>query len=745
MAGESSYSTVTREVELAVRRLGALSVLPATANRFAAGLVEMSLDPDELIELVESEPALGVMVFDLAVRQTKSGGIYSIRSAVEQLTLRAIRDAFFSLGIYWPADGNGERVQFRRQLILNAAAVGSCARQIAEISQSGIDPDTAYTAGLMHSLGNLALDEAMPRSFATMIAQARGQGVNISDVQNENISLDYTILGKRLGARWHLAEQIQTAIWLHNISPQTIAQAIPQPQLAQAVHLAYLLARKFEIGQSGSFDTVEMPREEILPGLSPLKLESIGISVKQRLEAAGQVADSSDELAAYSGTIRKMASKLAVEGTKAMQESKRARTKSSHFDFTKEFLAGLTPVSEPIEIAERFACQWQKFYQTGTVCLYLTDNGGPVDAVVMENNRSSMVCLRPRENEPVIPQQIAGKFAIIDAADVCDWLFEQLQVEFDISQTKVAPLLISGKAIGAIVFEFRYPVETADLHEMFEATCFIAAAALGSAFARSEQQRFAERFARIAAGKPTAKTAPAVQRSEEVRPVGTDDSTGNISALAEFAAGAAHELNNPLSVISGRAQLLARTEADPTKKESLKQIQQNSGELSRIVEDLMGFAEPDEPRKALVAVKQIIDEAVQLTALKTGIDTADIDIQIAENVNDVSVDSGQVVSALANIISNALEAYEQGHGPVTISARRADSLVQINISDSGRGMDAEMLKKITWPFYSAKPAGRKRGMGLATADRLIELNGGSLSFESQPGRGTTATVVIPCL
>ncbi len=740
MAGENSQAKVAREVEHAVRRLGGLSIGAGGARHFLSGLFEMRLSPRELAEIIESEPAFAVMLFTLAVERNDNGRgrIASIRKLVEQLPLRAIRDAFFSLKVYWPFDGDSQRVEHRRRLVTNAVAVADCARRITEKSNLDVDGDEAYAAGLLYSIGNLTLDEAMPRSFAALIQQAQVEQACISDVQEKNLGLDYTVLGKRLAVKWRLPEQIQMAVWLHQGQAEAVAGVVPQAQLVQAVHLGYILARKFEIGESGSYDEVELPAEERLPGISRLQLEDIGRIVKQRLVDKGQQNDWQRELAEYGKAVQVAAAQLATEGSKAAAEARRAQTKASHFDFATEFLTSIDADSEPLEVAERFVYQWQKFYQTGTACLYLAPTEAKaIEAVVVGgDNAGKSVTVKPAADEPVIPQQIQRDFAVIDAAEVCGWLFEQLDTEFDIEQTKVAPLICRGKAIGAIVFEFHYPVATSTLKDMFQETCFIAAAALDSAFARSKQQHFAERFARLAvsAGRP-ATAEPAHD------PVEKHD---YIAALAEMAAGAAHELNNPLSVISGRAQLLATDEADSEKVEALKQIKDNCRQLSGIVEDLMSFAGPAKARKTLVSTRQIIDEAMELAAMKTHSDGIDAQIELDESLNDVFVDSGQIVSSLANIITNAIESYQGHGGPVEITGERAGGLVQIKISDSGCGMDAETLAKARYPFFSSKPAGRKRGMGLAYAARLIELNGGSLELASEVGKGTTATITLPC-
>jgi len=218
------------------------------------------------------------------------------------------------------------------------------------------------------------------------------------------------------------------------------------------------------------------------------------------------------------------------------------------------------------------------------------------------------------------------------------------------------------------------------------------------------------------------------------------------NALAEMAAGAAHELNNPLAVISGRAQLLAEAESDQGKKKILEQIYKNAREASAIIEDLMSFAEPPEARAAQTDIKQMLEEAIQLARQKTNTEHLDVQIAAAEGIESVFVDSAQVVSAIANVISNAVESYGEKSGPIKITGEAAESgdSVKLQISDAGCGMDAETTSKATQPFFSAKPAGRKRGMGLAYAVRFIQLNKGSFNITSKPGSGTTITICLPC-
>ncbi|GAG04263.1 unnamed protein product, partial [marine sediment metagenome] len=271
-----------------------------------------------------------------------------------------------------------------------------------------------------------------------------------------------------------------------------------------------------------------------------------------------------------------------------------------------------------IEVAENFAVRWQKFYQTGMVCVYLVPAAGSqsLEAVVVENlSQTKMVYLNAPAKTPAIPETIANSFAILNAHDYIDWLFEQLDVHFDLNQTKLLPLLSGRQAIGAIIFELRYPSDSELLREGFKAATSIAGAILDLASASEKQQRFAEQFARLIAKPKGVEQKPA--------------SDSSLNALAEMAAGAAHELNNPLSVISGRAQLLAEVETDEEKKQILKQIQQNTSEISAIIDELMGFAEPQQPRPAQTSIKKMLDETIQLTSAKINVENINVQIEVA--------------------------------------------------------------------------------------------------------------------
>jgi len=254
MPGKIADPTVAHQVELVIHRLSSLSTLPCVATRFLLSLSQARLS--DLAETIESDPALAAAILSLMHKESLScpDEGFSVRRAIEKLPAHAVRQALLSVKVY-PAFGMDERrVLFRKQLVVHCLAVACCAEDIAGILSPQMDSQLAYSAGLLHDIGKLALDETMPRSFAGIVEQAQSQQACTRILEQKHLGLDHTILGKRLAVKWRLPNQIVLAIWLHHSDVNLISQSMPEAKIAQVVQLADLIARQCGIGQSGSFD-----------------------------------------------------------------------------------------------------------------------------------------------------------------------------------------------------------------------------------------------------------------------------------------------------------------------------------------------------------------------------------------------------------------------------------------------------------------------------------------------------------
>lgn len=215
-----------------------------------------------------------------------------------------------------------------------------------------------------------------------------------------------------------------------------------------------------------------------------------------------------------------------------------------------------------------------------------------------------------------------------------------------------------------------------------------------------------------------------------------------LSGLAELAAGAGHEINNPLAVISGNAQLLRGRECDPDRQQRLDAIVRQARRIAEILHDLRQFARPPRPTPAPVPVADLVAAAVAEYEPHAKLKGVELTAAPADWRMVVVADAGQVRRALGHLIRNAVEATPTS-GTVRVSVRSTAGTVDLTVEDTGGGPAEDAVPHLFDPFFSGRSAGRGRGMGLPTAWRLATQNGGDIRFDRPPGGPTRFTLTLP--
>jgi len=216
-----------------------------------------------------------------------------------------------------------------------------------------------------------------------------------------------------------------------------------------------------------------------------------------------------------------------------------------------------------------------------------------------------------------------------------------------------------------------------------------------------------------------------------------------LCALAEFAAGAGHEINNPLAVISGQAQYLLGHEADPNRQRSLHKIIGQAHRINQILRDLMQFARPTPPRMETVYLPGLVREvAASLSDL-----AVERHVRLVcpdpEPTAALCADPGHLRTALTCLVRNAIEAAPaEGWAGIRLDAS-APQQIDVVVEDNGPGLPAPLREHLFDPFYSGREAGRGRGLGLSTAWRLVKVHGGDLRFVNLPNGPTRFVMSLP--
>ena len=207
-----------------------------------------------------------------------------------------------------------------------------------------------------------------------------------------------------------------------------------------------------------------------------------------------------------------------------------------------------------------------------------------------------------------------------------------------------------------------------------------------------------------------------------------------------FAAGLAHELNNPLSVILMYINLLLEEgAAGPKAVESLTQAAEQVNHCRRIVGDLLHFARDHTLNCREAILRELVETAIELSWIP-----AKVEVRIEDGQSVAAeVDVDQMVELLCVLIGNACDAMPDGGVIFIRIAGTPGDGVYLSVSDTGGGISPEHLKRVFEPFFSTKEHARASGLGLANAQRIVRAHGGEIGIENEEGRGCTVWVRIP--
>ncbi len=214
--------------------------------------------------------------------------------------------------------------------------------------------------------------------------------------------------------------------------------------------------------------------------------------------------------------------------------------------------------------------------------------------------------------------------------------------------------------------------------------------------------------------------------------------TERLAAIGQVAGGVAHELRNPLNVVKTSIYYLlnAHNPTPQKKAEHLQRIERHVVLADGVITALSNFTKMPVPNLASFAVGKCVQEALETNPVPANVA---VDVDYPASLPEVLADLDQLRIVFANLIRNAREAMPEG-GRLTIRAQASDGEVAVTVTDTGVGIPPEQLSRLTEPLYSTKARGL--GLGLSIARAILEKNGGALRVRSEPGKGSTFTVLL---
>ncbi|MEM1011118.1 MAG: HDOD domain-containing protein [Planctomycetota bacterium] len=699
-------------------------------------------DAAKIGELVAGDPAIAARVLQVARRAEAAGrDIDTLQQAVVRLGNRGVRDSVLAVGVAKVLDRDGVDDDgafgaaggFWR----HSVAVACCSEFLAQRLKD-VPTGDAFCCGLLHDLGKLALHSTLPKAYDRIVRAARTMRCDIAEVERQVVGIDHHIAGARLAKRWNLPPTVCDAIALHHARPEPGDP--PERRMVYLIHLADQITRQLHLGFSGNY-TFGTPQDALL--------RALGLKPADASAAIRVLVQLTQERASALGLDDASADAMYRDGIASANDIWR----SAHDDVARLRREAIENAqnAELNEDREReLAARADAFASMSSLSDELAADATPRD-VMLGIAETAGTALKLGPDAAVL---VAGYFRDHEEADVAEFVLCTPTGGLirgdcvtggpeDGGAPKWTAGVLGGEVSGIVAtggsLETGFVAWTGQADATGSETLGSLRVgwnlAMNLAGAREKSRLLEQRLAEEARQAKAAREQIAHDRA--------------LVAVAELAAGAAHEMNNPLMVISGRSQLLYNNLHEVRMKQAALAIHHNAGRMSEMIEELMRYARPPEAEVEKVKVRKVVDEAIKLVGATLDEDDRkainEMNIDVPDSLPLVGVDVRRWARAISATVENAAQSLPSGGGAIDVSARpnlTGDGVV-LTIRDNGCGMDEATLQRACDPFFSKRPAGRGRGMGLAAALRLVETGGGTLSLDSRQGEGTRAVFTLP--
>jgi signal transduction histidine kinase len=221
--------------------------------------------------------------------------------------------------------------------------------------------------------------------------------------------------------------------------------------------------------------------------------------------------------------------------------------------------------------------------------------------------------------------------------------------------------------------------------------------------------------------------------------------TRRLAALGTLSAGLAHELNNPMTAVTGYLAILRKqAPAGSPQAEMIESAQEQAGRVARVVEDLRSFADHERQLPGQrFSLGRAVDAALSLYAGRLRAAGITLTRTEEERLPEAQGDPVQIQQMVAHLLENAINAMNQG-GRLDVEVGTVDgAALRLRIADTGKGIPAPIRERIFDPFFTTKDQADRVGLGLSVSHRIVEAHHGRIVVDSEEGMGAAVTVLLP--
>ncbi|MDP7692167.1 MAG: HDOD domain-containing protein, partial [Vicinamibacterales bacterium] len=717
-----------------------LPTLPPVAMR----LLDMAADDDvglrDIGKVIETDQALSAKVLQIANSSHigLSTGVRTVERATLVLGTSLLRSVALSVLVMEVFKSpSGEKFVLRDFWHHNIAC--AIASELLAVALGFSQSQEAFMAGLLHDVGKLTLSMWDHSEYEAVVDLAHERQISLLAAEEASLGLGHTTAGRLLMEQWRFPESLTAVAWLHH-QPVSDLGDDPRQRLAFVVKCADTLCHLRRFGHSGNpTKELDLPGLSAATGLSFSSLDTLSHEVVRRFEEVSGCFDwegTTPEL--YLAAVTRANNELGLLQQELLLRDRRRGRTDRFLDAAAEVARKLMPPMSRRKGVRLILEGLQELIPCKMVA-----------AVATDTTRASVEIWLAREDQTA-PTELAlplqGEVTERQRRDPTAWLKqamtsgnEEMQAVGEVTSLLARPTAIrlpltDSQIISEVLLE---PIE----HE----TCDAETQKLLGQYAQCatlalENLALIERL-----DQRTEDLAQAARRTETTRQ--QLFKSEQLATVGRLAAGAAHEINNPLMTITGRAQLLLPTLTEGTSKRSVETIIAQCTRISKIIGDLMGFARPMAPKIEATDVAEVI--RLVLSLLEGRLQSSGIELNL-DLPSDLPVlaaaDPKQLEQVFLNLVINAIHAMESD-GQLTIRALRESGgeHVVVAVRDTGPGIARADLPVIFDPFFTTKPEGEGSGLGLAISRSIIDAHGGRILADSEPGKGAVFTVYLPVL
>lgn len=725
-----------------------LDQLP-TLSPVATELVRVTEDPEahlsQVAGIIESDPALTARLLKIA-NSAYFGvprRVATVQQATALLGLNLVRSVALSVAVIQVLDDHIDDRFDLRAFWTHSAAVGIFSSLLARRFRL-IKPEEAFVAGLLHDLGRLVLYVWEGEKYFEILKEAETGELPLIELEELYLNASHTWAAKLAMEYWKFPPSLVSPAWLHH-QPLTHFGPNPTRQLEFVVKCANSLCHIQQLGFSGDpGDDLSIIQLQETTGLSQDEFSALSAQAVARLESMSSVFDwDASPHEKYLEVIASSNIKLSKIHLELASVNRGLREKQKVMESILRLQqAACVPLS-PAGLLKIVVGELAGLVSHKRLLGFMVPKDGccELQGFIVEgrDQEARDVALRldlPRK-QPARSLKVRELVLLIQNAS--QELEREAPLRKLIAEALAAADLIvlpvcSGEETLALLFVEALSGHSGSnkLTEMLQPFAHASAHMLNHLMTLEKLDSQTEKLARLARKAELANTQ--LFQAERLASVG------------RLAAGAAHEINNPLTIISAQTELLLNQQRSEEQGKGLQVILDQAGRISKIVSDLMGLSKPAQPRIEPTSLEGILERTLSVLETRLKLSCISLQREYSRSLSPIMADPKQMEQVFLNLLLNSIQSMDQG-GTLTVRLLHQDGSdnVEAQISDTGAGIEPADLPNIFDPFFTTKPEGKGSGLGLAICHSIVEGHGGRIEVSSDPGRGSTFTLRLPVL